>query len=221
MKQQLPRGFIPAILPRLCFGAIAVFGQSITKAAGPYTESADAAAKEILGIAIDQAADAITEGRKAVQGLRSAARRIRPRVTRLHFEFARRGPYGRCIRSSGMKSSGSQPRRCGMRFSIHRVRKLKWSSGTTSISFGCAFGTTESELMPRCSLKEAGRGTTACVACASAPISLEVSSACGVQWMQVRRSSSPSRRCAPTPKLESLSGRLDDPYGGTHNRSKP
>ncbi|MGO9931684.1 MAG: two-component regulator propeller domain-containing protein [Steroidobacteraceae bacterium] len=32
-----------------------------------------AEAKEILGIAIDQAADAITEGRKAVQGLRSSA----------------------------------------------------------------------------------------------------------------------------------------------------
>ncbi len=47
MKRQPPRGFTPAILPRLCFGAIAVFGQSITRAAGPFTESADALADQL------------------------------------------------------------------------------------------------------------------------------------------------------------------------------
>ena len=61
-------------------------------------------AKEVLGIAIDQTADAITEGRKAVEGLRGSARSqttwaaigalgeelaVEAAVTRLHFEFAR------------------------------------------------------------------------------------------------------------------------------------
>ena len=106
-----------------------------------------AEAREILGNAIDQASDAITEGRKAVQGLRSSAEEPNdleaaigalgeelaadPAVTQAaSLRVRAAGPARPCIPSSGMRSIGSPVRRCAMPFSIRRLRELRWICGT-------------------------------------------------------------------------------------------
>ena len=123
-------------------------------------------AKEKLDTAIDQAAQAITEGRDAVQGLRASmvetndlALAIRTIGEELaadatNREFRRssacrwKGHRETSVRSCETKSIESRARRCAMHSSTLRRGRSKWKSTMTSGSFGCASGMTARESTP-------------------------------------------------------------------------
>ncbi len=120
-------------------------------------------AKRSFESAIDQAAKAITEGRDAVQGLRSstvvrndlalaistlgeelASGESNPNAAELEVEVE--GTPQTSIRSCGTKSTGSPARPCAMPSSTHRRSGSKWKSGMTNGSFGCGYGMMERAL---------------------------------------------------------------------------
>ena len=143
-----------------------------------------AESKEVLASAIDQAAEAITEGRDAVQGLRdlgvrdkrsgrfdSCARR-RAGGQRLRWAPSygsrckvRRGRY---IQSCATRSSASSARHCATRSAMPLPSRSKSSFDTTSGSFGCGCVTTAGESTRRCCARRDGNGTSGCAECGSA-----------------------------------------------------
>jgi len=110
--------------------------------------------KQKLESAIDRAAQAITEGRDAVQGLRSSTIETNDlalalntlgeelaamKATRILPSFVWQWKARRrtSIRSCGTKSTGSRAKRCAMPSGTPRRTESKWRSGMTNGSFGC------------------------------------------------------------------------------------
>ncbi len=142
-----------------------------------------AESKQVLASAIDQAAEAITEGRDAVQGLRTSATEVNDlaeSIRALGDELANETPLrlfrgsrckvrrGRCIQSCAMRSSASPARHCATRSAMPLRNRSKWSCATTSGSFGCGCVTTARGSTRRCCARRGGKGTSGCAECGSA-----------------------------------------------------
>jgi len=162
-------------------------------------------AEQALGRVIEQARAAITEGRDAVQGLRSSTLvnndlaqaitifgdglsadhagkdcpELRVCKSRAHREI--------WLRWSATKSIGSRSKHCGTRSATRTRNGSKWRSTTTNGSFSCGSGTTDKALTKRFLAKAAAPDTTACRACRSARSSLAASWVSGAESMTVRR----------------------------------
>ena len=134
-------------------------------------------ARQVLETALDDAAQAITEARDAVQDLRSstvttndlakavealgeelAAHQRAPTGTRLLFRWKWRARHKTCIRSCGMKSTGLRAKRCATRSTMRGRGGSKWKSGMMRGSFASGCGMTASVLMRLCS--QEGRAGT-------------------------------------------------------------
>jgi hypothetical protein len=161
-------------------------------------------ARKSLENALDEAAQAITEGRDAVQGLRSStlqtndlARAIGSLAEELNGDEATRIAWntlwrwkarrGTSIRSSGMKSTGLQGRRCATHSGMHRPGGSRWRLSMAIGSFDCAFATMEKASTRRCLRNKGAADTGAWLACASAPNSLAATWKYGVSKNPARR----------------------------------
>ena len=162
-----------------------------------------AESKQVLASAIDQAAEAITEGRDAVQGLRASATRderprrrlcarsaksSRTRTAMQHRCMSKcRARRGLCIRSCATRSSASPARRCATRSAMPLRSRSKSSFATTSGSFGCGCATTARGSTRRCCARRDGKGTSGWAGCGSAQSSPAASSSSGAVWMREPR----------------------------------
>ena len=117
-------------------------------------------AKQRIDSAIEQASNAITEGRDAVHELRSGGlvtidlaqvmanfgkellSSSTSEVSR-SLVFGLRECRGSSIRSFATKFTGLRQRHCAMRSGMRRLGELKWKSGTTSNTCGSESGTME------------------------------------------------------------------------------
>ena len=142
-------------------------------------------AKEKLDSAIEQAADAITEGRDAVQGLRASileandlAQAVNTLGEELAGESAGNAVVGfrvavegeaRDLHSISTTSGTSLPNRCGTLFGTPEESKSRLECATTMSNSVCVCETTEKGLIERCFLAMEFRDTTACTACGNAP----------------------------------------------------
>ena len=135
---------------------------------------------------LTQAAEAITEGRDAVQGLREPPRSrqtishrlsirsernsplIQPTTGLPHFASRLKASREICIRSCVTKSTGLPLRRCGTRFATPRHSRSRLRFDMTINNSGCACGTMEKAWITAV-LSGALRDTMACVACGNAP----------------------------------------------------
>ena len=143
-------------------------------------------AKEQLDSAIDQAAEAITEGRDAVQGLRDSTTQTNDlalAISTLGEELAANGTGHRpahsvsplrasreiCIPSSATKCIRLLPKHSGTPFFMQTQSRSRSKSAMTMSASDCGSGTTERALMQRFSRRRAGRDITACRACGNAP----------------------------------------------------
>ena len=134
-----------------------------------------AEAKERLDSAIEQAAEAITEGPGC--GARIArfhSPNQRPRARNKHsrrrtrttqatanpqlFVWQWRANREICIPSSVMKSTGLLPKRCGTPFGTRRRSRSRSKSAMTTSNSGCVCGTMEKALIRRFSLRQGSEG---------------------------------------------------------------
>ena len=142
-------------------------------------------AKEKLDNAIEQAADAITEGRDAVQGLRDSTTQsndLALAISTLGQELAADSTGHRphsvspsrasreiCIPSSVTKCIRLLPKHCGTPFFMQTQSRSRSKSAMTMSNSACACGTTERGLIRRFSRLRAVRDTTDCPECGNAP----------------------------------------------------
>jgi hypothetical protein len=122
-------------------------------------------ARKTLETVVEQARQAITEGRDAVQG-----------VARVHNCWIRRGP---AMRTLGEELAADQSKPCAMRSDTHMQRGSKGKSGTDNASFGCESATTERASTRKYFVEKGPPVTTAWPACTNVPNSLAASSMSG------------------------------------------
>ncbi len=143
-------------------------------------------AKEKLEGAMKQAADAITEGRDAVQGLRAStvqtndlaravntlgrnSQPIRPTAGLRHFALLLKASREIYIPSCAMKFTGLPLRRSGTRFITPRLGRSRLKFDMTINSSGCVCGMMVKALIQRFCRGRGLRDTLACPACGNAP----------------------------------------------------
>ena len=135
-------------------------------------------AQEKLESTIDEVAEAITEGRDAVQGLRESTVQgndLALAISTLGEEFAtdstsQRPGFRVAVEGEARdlhpilvtRSTGSLPKRCGTRFSTPRHGRLRSKSAMTTSNFDCACGTMERVSIRPFFPVSTARGTMAC-----------------------------------------------------------
>jgi hypothetical protein len=147
-------------------------------------------AQQTLDGTIDQAAEAITEGRDAVQGLRESTVQMNDlaqAVNTLGEELAANPANGRSetfrVSVAGeprdlhpsfvMRFTGLLPKRCRTRSDTPGHGKSRLKSAMTLTNSDCVCGMMERAWIPPLS-RERVRGTTACLECGNVPRSSEV-----------------------------------------------
>ena len=146
-----------------------------------------AEAREQLDGAIDHAAKAITEGRDAVQGLRTSTverNDLAMAIRTLGDELANHAsaPTSRptsvlqsrasreiFIRSFVTRSTRLRRKLFAMPSAMRMPRGSRWRSATMTSSSGCVCATTARESIRRCSRTTGSRDTTGCAACRNEP----------------------------------------------------
>ena len=165
-----------------------------------------AEAQETLETAIEQARQAITEGRDAVEGLRSSTlvtNDLAAAITVLGQEFTGeqagqmllsfackwKAHPGSSLRSCGTRSTRLLARRYAMHSGMRTQSGSRWKSSTIGGSFACGSATTDGASSRRFLTKAGEQDTTDCQGCTSGPNWWEERWPSGVNSIPVRRSS--------------------------------